>query len=107
MSLTVIQYADTVRISVMTDARLSPAHIVPATRWPTAVNQLVSKVDQEIARIAIQANLPTGISETETNRELGDVTAEQTTPSEKFERLKPPTPMTVSPPPLRRRYTDI
>lgn len=59
MSLTVIQYADTVRLAVMTDARLSPFHNVPANRWPTAVEQLIAKVDQEIARISAQAQVCT------------------------------------------------
>ncbi|CAG4991936.1 unnamed protein product [Parnassius apollo] len=57
MSLTVIQYADTVRLAVMTDARLSPSHNVPANRWPIAVEQLVTKIEQEIARIAAQPEI--------------------------------------------------
>ncbi|XP_022118554.2 uncharacterized protein LOC110995611 isoform X1 [Pieris rapae] len=51
LSLTVIQYADTVRLTVMADARLTPLHTVPSTRWPTAIEQLVNRIDQQIARI--------------------------------------------------------
>ncbi|CAH0729257.1 unnamed protein product, partial [Brenthis ino] len=58
MSLTLIQYADTVRLSIMADARLRPSHTVPATRWPAAVETLVEKIDQEIARITAQAQMP-------------------------------------------------
>lgn len=58
MSLTVIQYADTIRLTVMADARLSPSHSIPAARWPVIVDKLVSKIDQEIARITAQVQSP-------------------------------------------------
>lgn len=58
MSLTVIQYADTVRLTVMADARLSPSHSIPAARWPVIVDKLVNKINQEIARITAQAQSP-------------------------------------------------
>ncbi|XP_013138724.1 PREDICTED: uncharacterized protein LOC106103490 [Papilio polytes] len=99
LSLTVIQYADTVRLAVMTDARLSPSHAVPAQRWPVAVEQLVAKVNQEIARIAAKANIPeeeinTGTSESKDTTVLQSYSSETT--------LKPPTTESLSPPPTRK-----
>ncbi|GBP37963.1 hypothetical protein EVAR_84950_1 [Eumeta japonica] len=116
MSLTVIQYADTIRMSVMSDARLSPVHAVPATRWPTVVEQLVSKVDQEIARITAEARTQ---RDTQT---ISDAPAQQTTnippkiktslvevgvvplteEEEMTGSLRPPAVPVDSPPPARR-----
>ncbi|XP_013200230.2 uncharacterized protein LOC106142857 [Amyelois transitella] len=105
MSLTVIQYADTVRLAVMTDARLSPAHTVPATRWPMAIEQLIAKVDQEIARIAAQTN--TNIPQIITPREqtASDETQETVEETQSPHNLRPPAPTVSSPPPFRRRVT--
>ncbi|RVE43849.1 hypothetical protein evm_011517 [Chilo suppressalis] len=105
MSLTVIQYAGSVRLAVMTDARLQPLHTVPAARWPAVIDQLVAKVDQEIARIAAQAqvqNIPQIITphESETT-----VSYELPSRSESSASLRPPTTELVSPPPMRRRIT--
>lgn len=106
MSLTVIQYADTVRLAVMTDARLSPFHTVPANRWPVAVDQLIAKVDQEIARIAAQAQVQT-IPMIVTPPETQEVVAtEQITSEPSTSSLRPPTAEVVSPPPTRRRITN-
>ncbi|KAM3967347.1 uncharacterized protein ACR2FA_011692 [Aphomia sociella] len=108
MSLTVIQYADTVRLAVMTDARLSPAHSVPAGRWPLAVEQLIAKVDQEIARIAAQAqvqNIPHIITPRESS--VSDEGEDKQPPEEvqSTSNLRPPIAPVVSPPPIRRRIT--
>ncbi|KAL0832646.1 hypothetical protein ABMA28_000838 [Loxostege sticticalis] len=106
MSLTVIQYADTVRLAVMTDARLSPFHTVPANRWPVAVDQLIAKVDQEIARIAAQAQVQT-IPMIVTPPDTQEVVAtEQITSEPSTSSLRPPTAEVVSPPPIRRRITN-
>ncbi|XP_059056672.1 uncharacterized protein LOC131850467 [Achroia grisella] len=108
MSLTVIEYAGTVRLAVMTDARLSPAHSVPATRWPLAIEQLITKVDQEIARIAAQAqvqNIPRIITPRE--GAAGDEVSTHQPPEEtqSSSNLMPPRTPVVSPPPIRRRIT--
>lgn len=98
MSLTVIQYADTVRLTVMTDARLSPSHIIPSTRWPTAIEHLIAKVDQEIARIAAQSsNIPTIIT-TRVNAEEQEPILEASDTG----ALRPPSTEIASPP-VRRR----
>ncbi|XP_063824081.1 uncharacterized protein LOC135073812 [Ostrinia nubilalis] len=106
MSLTVIQYADTVRLAVMTDARLSPSHTVPAHRWAVAIDQLIAKVDQEIARIAAQAQVQT-IPLIITPPEAQEINTEQDTQSEpSTSSLRPPTAEVVSPPPVRRRIAN-
>ncbi|XP_053603817.1 uncharacterized protein LOC128671395 [Plodia interpunctella] len=107
MSLTVIQYADTVRLAVMTDARLSPAHTVPATRWPLAIEQLIAKVDQEIARIAAQANPNINIPQIITPQEQPprEETQEREEDTQSSHSLRPPPPTMSSPPPFRRRVT--
>lgn len=103
MSLTVIQYGDTVRLSVMTDARLTPSHTIPAARWPLAVEQLVAKVDQEIARISAQsASVPTIVT-THEPRSIEDTPGLEG--SESMGSLRPPQQTIVSPPPMRRRIT--
>ncbi|CAF4815149.1 unnamed protein product [Pieris macdunnoughi] len=43
LSLSVIQYADTVRLTVMADARLTPLQTVPSKRWPTAIKRFNSQ----------------------------------------------------------------
>lgn len=108
MSLTVIEYAGTLRLAVMTDARLSPAHSVPAARWSLAVEQLIAKVDQEIARIAAQAqvqNIPQIITPRE--NAVGDEGATNQTLEEmqSSSSLMPPRTPVISPPPIRRRIT--
>lgn len=100
MSLTVIQYADTVRIAVMTDSRLAPGHTIPATRWATALDQLINKVDQEIARISAQS-IP-AIVET-TAEATATETVEEEVKDESKSMLQPPAVEAVSPPPARRR----
>ncbi|KAL4708318.1 hypothetical protein ACJJTC_007724 [Scirpophaga incertulas] len=121
MSLTVIQYADTVRLSVMTDARLSPSHTLPAVRWPNAVEQLVAKVDQEIARIAAQAQVQTipqivtphesseenilQIDTTQDSNTINTVTDEASGDSAR--NLRPPATKAVSPPPSKRRISQL
>lgn len=102
MSLTVIQYADSVRLAVMTDARLSPGQSVPATRWPTALEQLVAKVDQEIARIT-QARLqqvPQVMFRTISSQNVHET---RSTKGSSSDTLKPPTTQAVSPPPMRKQ----
>ncbi|XP_049870405.1 uncharacterized protein LOC126369862 [Pectinophora gossypiella] len=106
MSLTVIQYADTVRLAVMTDSRLSPAHTVPVTRWPNAIDQLVTKIDQEIARITAQGNLgnvPRIVAPEETQEMEEDSEEQSAVPSSSM--LRPPSTAVVSPPPMRRLKT--
>ncbi|KAJ0178910.1 hypothetical protein K1T71_005685 [Dendrolimus kikuchii] len=102
MSLTVIQYADTIRLCVMTDSRLSPAHTVPANRWPVAVEQLVTKVDQEIARIAASVQIPQVV---EGRKELEDTSQSKERTESSGSLLRPPSPTTVSPP-MRRRIAQ-
>ncbi|KAI8424160.1 hypothetical protein MSG28_002750 [Choristoneura fumiferana] len=106
MSLTVIQYADSVRLAVMTDARLSPGHSIPAVRWPTAVEQLVAKVDAEIARISAQSQpeipqIVTPPEPEETNDESGISSSNEDPTS----TLRPPNSQVASPPPFRKRTT--
>lgn len=107
MSLTVIQYADTVRMAVMADARLTPMHTVPASRWSVVIENLVSKIDQEIARIAAQAQLPSKhkhiprITQTQASTEDIQVIqqeTEETTQGPSQSSLKPPSPDKYSPP---------
>ncbi|XP_026737587.1 uncharacterized protein LOC113500874 [Trichoplusia ni] len=111
MSLTVIQYADTVRLAVMADARLGPAHTIPATRWPAAIEQLVAKIDQEIAKITARANLAAGtVPVIITPEELPSTSTDVVqTPEEEhdsgIDTLRPPATAVVSPPPMRRRIT--
>ncbi|KPJ02853.1 hypothetical protein RR46_02780 [Papilio xuthus] len=102
LSLTVIQYSDTVRLAVMADARLSPTHTVPAQRWPVAVEQLIAKVNTEIARIAARANIPEGELHAVTS-ETKDISVSQSYSSETT--LKPPTAESLSPPPTRKSLT--
>lgn len=86
----------------MADARLTPSHIIPAVRWPLAVDQLVAKVDQEIARIAAQStNIPTIATTGYESREVPVLEG-----SESMGALRPPQPTIVSPPPVRRRITN-
>lgn len=114
MSLTVIQYADTVRLAVMADARLVPLHIIPATRWSTAIEQLVAKIDQEIAKITARAHLAAGtVPQIITPEELPSTsteTAEEQQEREDLESsggtLRPPSVTAVSPPPMRRRIAN-
>lgn len=107
MSLTVIHYADTVRLAVMADARLGPSHTIPASRWPTVVEQLVSKIDQEIAKITAKAHLaagtipkiittPESTAEHEDSRDLEQSNVDSG-------MLRPPATIATSPPPIRRR----
>lgn len=105
MSLTVIQYADTVRLAVMTDARLSPAHTVPANRWPRAVEQLVNKIDQEIARITAQTNIPQIITPEDTEDRSVEAEGQSNIGAASSGSLKPPSTAVVSPPPMRRHKT--
>lgn len=105
MSLTVIQYADTVRLAVMTDARLSPAHTAPANRWPIAIEQLVNKVDQEIARITAQANIPQIITPDDTQDRSDEAESQSNVAQVSSSSLKPPSTTVVSPPPMRRHKT--
>lgn len=105
MSLTVIQYADTVRLAVMTDARLSPAHTAPANRWPIAIEQLVNKVDQEIAKIAAQANIPQIITPDDTQDRSDEAESQSNVGQVSSSSLKPPSTTVVSPPPMRRHKT--
>ncbi|CAG4919034.1 unnamed protein product [Colias eurytheme] len=128
MSLTVIQYADTVRLTVMADARLTPSHTIPTSRWPTAIEQLVNKIDQQIARIAAQAQvtIPQTIQQIEPSTSQVPETSEfipktvripeiiEPEPeiesgideSQEVETsqgtLMPPTTLADSPPPIRR-----
>lgn len=105
MSLTVIQYADTVRLAVMTDARLSPAHAAPARRWPAAVQQLVARVDHEIAKLAAHGRLPTPpriITPPEPPEPMEEAAESET---QSTSALRPPSPTIASPPPVRRRVT--
>lgn len=106
MSLTVIQYADSVRLAVMTDARLSPGHSIPAVRWPTAVEQLVAKIDAEIARISAQSQpeIPQIVTppETEETNDESDNTSRSQDPTG---TLRPPNTQVASPPPFRKRTT--
>ncbi|KAG7307927.1 hypothetical protein JYU34_006543 [Plutella xylostella] len=101
MSLTVIQYADTVRIAVMTDSRLAPGHTIPATRWATALDQLINKVDQEIARISAQS-IPAIVETTAESTDRVEVEDEEVKDEGKS-MLQPPAVEAVSPPPARRR----
>lgn len=102
VSLTVIQYADTVRLSVMTDARLSPSHTIPAARWPVAIEQLIAKVDQEIARIAAQSSTIPTIITTQANAEEREPNIEASDAGS----LRPPSTAVVSPPVFRRRIPN-
>lgn len=113
MSLTVIQYADTVRMAVMADARLTPMHTVPASRWSVVIENLVSKIDQEIARIASQAQLPSKriprITQTQASTEDIQVIqeeTEETTQGPSQSSLKPPSPDKYSPPLERKRVIE-
>ncbi|KAF9800487.1 hypothetical protein SFRURICE_013039 [Spodoptera frugiperda] len=111
MSLTVIQYADTVRLAVMADARLVPSHIIPATRWPTAIEQLVAKIDQEIAKITARAHLAAGtVPQIITPEEVPSTSVESQEDTEDAEdsgdTLRPPPTTAVSPPPMRRRIAN-
>ncbi|XP_046962959.1 uncharacterized protein LOC124532230 [Vanessa cardui] len=119
MSLTVMQYADTVRLTVMTDARLSPSHAIPAQRWPVVVEKLVSKIDQEIARITAQAQLPLEyVPPKKPSKEDLEPTQEEipgpstSRPTEiesspgTSSTLIPPRPVSVSPPPIRKNDTE-
>lgn len=106
MSLTVIQYADTVRLAVMADARLVPSHTIPAARWSTAIEQLVAKIDQEIAKITAQAHLAAGtVPQIITTEESEGDEVNTESSAETSGMLRPPPPTVVSPPPLRRRIT--
>lgn len=104
MSLTVIQYGETVRLAVMADARLSPSHSAPTTRWPVAVEQLINKVDTEISRIAttLQPDIPITVEAREADDTYEAETSGDVTGSS---GLRPPVLTAVSPPPLRRRMT--
>ncbi|KAJ8733425.1 hypothetical protein PYW08_001723 [Mythimna loreyi] len=114
MSLTVIQYADTVRLAVMADARLVPAHIIPATRWPTAIEQLVAKIDQEIAKISARAHLAIGTvpqiitpeEQPSTSTETAEEETEEHGQEDSVDTLRPPSVTAVSPPPMRRRVAN-
>ncbi|XP_068631266.1 uncharacterized protein [Battus philenor] len=99
MSLTVIQYADTVRLAVMTDARLSLSHIVPANRWPVALEQLISRVNQEIARIT-----QTESTLKQTPQTYSTEVQESTSPvASSSSSLKLSSTESSSPPPMRKR----
>ncbi|CAB3236836.1 unnamed protein product [Arctia plantaginis] len=107
MSLTVIHYADTVRLAVMADARLGPSHMIPASRWPTVIEQLVTKIDQEIAKITAKAHLAAGtipkiITTPETTAEAED-NENMEESGEDSGMLRPPATTATSPPPIRRR----
>ncbi|XP_063377233.1 uncharacterized protein LOC134664490 [Cydia fagiglandana] len=105
MSLTVIQYADTVRLSVMADARLSPSHTIPASRWPAVVDHLVAKIDAEIARISAQSqDIPRIVTPPETE-EVEESTDSVLEASSSTSSLRPPATQVASPPPIRRRTT--
>lgn len=111
MSLTVIQYADTVRLAVMADARLVPGHTIPATRWPTAIEQLVAKVDQEIAKITARAHLAAGtvpliITPEDTPSTSSDPMQQEIEEEDSVDTLRPPPTTAVSPPPMRRRIAQ-
>ncbi|CAK1598615.1 unnamed protein product [Parnassius mnemosyne] len=103
MSLTVIQYADTVRLAVMSDARLSPSHNVPANRWPVAVEQLVAKVDHEIARIAARAEMRLEEMPQTVRAEGEETTAYKSQPYTTESTLRPPKTESLSPPLARKR----
>ncbi|CAK1545870.1 unnamed protein product [Leptosia nina] len=128
MSLTVIQYADTVRLTIMADARLTPLHTVPTTRWPTAIEQLINRIDQQLARIAAQTQIPPTIPQsretpTQSTPQTTEVTQDRTVPQiiepdpEAIETreidnneisegsLMPPTTIPDSPPPTRHSFT--
>ncbi|XP_069358163.1 uncharacterized protein [Maniola hyperantus] len=109
MSLTVIQYADTVRLAVMADARLAPVHTVPTARWSVAIDNLVSKVDQEIVRIAAQAQHIPRIIQTDVCVEDVQKASQETEESMQGtspSSLKPPSPVAYSPPPERKRVIE-
>ncbi|XP_050343594.1 uncharacterized protein LOC126769097 isoform X2 [Nymphalis io] len=121
MSLTVIQYADTVRLTVMTDARLSPSHTIPASRWSVVVDKLVSKIDQEIARITAKAKLPLDYipPKKSSKEDLEPSQEEIPAPNQSTSRaaetesrpgtsssLIPPRPVSVSPPLTRKNATE-
>ncbi|KAI5637392.1 hypothetical protein NE865_09823 [Phthorimaea operculella] len=107
MSLTVMQYADSVRLAVMTDARLSPLHTVPSTRWTTAIEQLVDRIDQKIAQITAQtvqpsmSRIPQIITPDDEETVIEESQAEQPSTS----LLQAPSAALVSPPPKRRQPT--
>ncbi|XP_075971509.1 uncharacterized protein LOC142973562 [Anticarsia gemmatalis] len=107
LSLTVIQYADTVRLAVMADARLVPSHTIPAARWPVVIEQLVGKIDQEIAKITAQAHLAAGtIPQIVTTPETSSNDVEDVQEREvDTDMLRPPQTTAVSPPPMRRQTT--
>lgn len=105
MSLTVIQYADSIRLAVMTDARLSPGQSVPATRWPAALEQLIAKIDQEIARISAQARLQQ--TQQPLVRKVSSQNMQEIIEETGSGLLKPPITQTVSPPPSRKRNEDV
>ncbi|XP_023941810.1 uncharacterized protein LOC112048508 [Bicyclus anynana] len=112
MSLTVIQYADTVRLSVMADARLTPMHTVPATRWADVIDNLVNKIDQELARIAAQSQSPLQqiprITQTDISTEEVEETSQESIMevSTQQSSLKPPSPVAYSPPPERKHVME-
>ncbi|XP_041971276.1 uncharacterized protein LOC121727468 [Aricia agestis] len=97
MSLTIIQYADTVRLAVMTDARLAPAHTVPSARWPAAVLQLLDRIE----RIAAQSQQEQQLTEQRVIEEqLTEPQETEPEPTERtFDSLRPPNVQAVSPPP--------
>ncbi|XP_039749563.1 uncharacterized protein LOC120626223 isoform X2 [Pararge aegeria] len=113
MSLTVIQYADSVRLAVMADARLAPMHTVPVTRWPAVIENLVNKIDQEITRIAAHAHMPehiprkvqTQVSLQEAQETSQDVETEPNMQGSQSS-LKPAGPVRYSPPPERKRVIE-
>ncbi|XP_072940127.1 uncharacterized protein [Epargyreus clarus] len=116
MSLTVVEYGGAVRLCVMADARLAPAHAAPAARWPPAAQQLIARIDQQLARIAqlprppnisnvVQAaNIPAIIQPDHPEQDLpNEPELDDPQPSASTETLRPPSPTVVSPPPMRRR----
>ncbi|OWR44458.1 uncharacterized protein LOC116766729 [Danaus plexippus] len=108
MSLTIIQYANSVQLAVMADARLTPNHIVPATRWSVVVEKLIHKIDQEICRITGQLqqsldHVPTIIVPDDSQEELS---SEDRGGEGSDQGLRPPSPVAVSPPPIRKRVIE-
>lgn len=90
----------------MADARLVPTHTVPATRWPAAIEQLVSKIDQEIAKITAQAHLAAGTIPEIVTTQVGASDQVENTESElDSDMLQPPPTRLVSPPPMRKQLT--
>lgn len=48
ISFTVMQYAGTVRLAVMSDARLSPSHHIPTLHWPQYIEALAKELQTPV-----------------------------------------------------------